>query len=121
MTNDEIQFAFRPVAPGKMSEKQKMCVQKISTELEDLARTIVDLVPGSADRSHGLRLLLDLKFWCVQAITHEKEEKNVTTTSDGRIQVLEARVEALTAALEARPEVSGTPVAQGSTVIPNRQ
>ena len=80
MTKDEVVFAFSPA--GKLTEVQKTKIMKIENAFKDVATDIVDLVPCSADRSSALRKLLDAKFTCVQAITHDIEPKVLTKTKN---------------------------------------
>lgn len=77
----EIKHAFNAVPANQLSEGQKMCMLKLTKNIEDLAGDIFEFVPESADRTHALRLLLDCKFWSIQAITHAT--KAVKEAKDG--------------------------------------
>lgn len=124
-SSEDVKFAFTPV--GKLSERQKMVMLKLENNAKDLATDILEFVPDSADRTHALRLLLDVKFWCTQAITHEKEAKNVGQKEDPKIAALEAKVQALeiqikqalfeTAALGQGPKTQGS----GTETGPEKQ
>lgn len=70
----EIKHAFNAVPPNQLTEGHKMRMLKLTKNIEDLAGDIFEYTPESADRTHALRLLLDCKFWCVQAITHETKK-----------------------------------------------
>lgn len=66
-TIDEIKHAFQP---QKTDQGQTHRILKIQAALQLAAEEILDLVPECADRTHAMRLLLDVKFWSVQAISH---------------------------------------------------
>lgn len=69
-TAEEAKFAFTPV--GKLGVTTTHKILKIENEFRDLALSVVDLVPESADRTAALRKLLEAKMTCVQAISHDK-------------------------------------------------
>lgn len=69
-TIEEIKFAFQPVSPNKLDPGQLQRLLKVSNCAQEFAEEILDLVPECADRTHALRMVLDAKFWSVQAITH---------------------------------------------------
>lgn len=71
----EVKHAFTPV--GKLDQTKQIKMLHIQSGFEGMASEIMDKVPESADRTHALRQLLDAKFWCVQAITHEKGADSV--------------------------------------------
>lgn len=76
-TIDEIKHAFQPVTVRDQGATHRML--KIQQELQLAAENILDLVPECADRTHAMRLLLDVKFWCVQAISHFQPAVAVVT------------------------------------------
>lgn len=69
-TIEEIKVAFQPVSPAVLDAGQKQKLMIIANRAQEFAEEVLDLVPECADRTHALRLVLDAKFWCVQAITH---------------------------------------------------
>lgn len=69
-TVEEIKKAFQPVSPNQLDAGQRQRLMTIGNRAQELAEEILDLVPECADRTHALRLVLDAKFWSVQAITH---------------------------------------------------
>lgn len=70
-TKEEVIHAFTPVSPLKAEWSMKLL--KIQNQMKDTAMEIIDLVPDSPDRTAALRKLLECKFTCIQAITHQKE------------------------------------------------
>lgn len=50
------------------------CLEHLSKLQKSFVLTVESVmyyVPDCADRTHALRLLLDAKMWCSQAITHD--------------------------------------------------
>lgn len=76
-TIDEIKHAFQPVGKN-LDQGQTHKILKIQSALQLAAEEILDLVPECADRTHAMRLVLDAKFWCTQAISHFQLPKPVT-------------------------------------------
>lgn len=76
----EVKHAFTP--SGKLTSTQQIKMMKVQNAYENLSAEVMDLVPESADRTHALRQLLDSKFWCSQAITHEVLAKEAPPTPD---------------------------------------
>lgn len=66
---EEVKHAFTPVG-NKLSEGQKMRLLKIQNLMTETALEVLELVPNCADRTSGLRKLLEAKFVFTQAITH---------------------------------------------------
>lgn len=84
-TREEVTKAFNPIDGKFLTETQKIMIHKMTTEFCDLAEKIAMDVPECADRTAALRLLLEAKFTCVQAITHTgytKESAPVTKTTE---------------------------------------
>lgn len=86
-SNKDIDYAFNPVPVSTLDEGQKHRAMKVQKRVQEMAEEILDLVPECPDRTHAFRQLLDVKFWCVQAITHEKgvvpnEKATVGQTSE---------------------------------------
>lgn len=69
----EIKHAFQPV--GGLSSTQTMKMMKVEAAMREAAEQVLDLVPAGSDRTYVMRKLLECKFWCVQAITHEQAPK----------------------------------------------
>lgn len=69
-TVDDLKHAFQPVSPNSMDAGQRQRLMTLQNRAQEFAEDILDLVPDCADRTHALRLVLDSKFWGVQAITH---------------------------------------------------
>lgn len=67
---EEIKRAFQPVSPNQLDAGQKQRMLTVANRAQEFAEEILDLVPDCPDRTHALRLVLDAKFWTVQAITH---------------------------------------------------
>lgn len=68
-TRDEVIRAFTPA--GKLADGERMRVLKIEKAFIDLATDILDLCPENADRTAGLRKLLEVKRTVTQSITHQ--------------------------------------------------
>ena len=69
-TIEMIKHAFQPVGTNRMDAGQTQRIMKIQNAAQEFAEEILDLVPECADRTHAMRLCLDAKMWCVQAIAH---------------------------------------------------
>lgn len=69
-TREEIIHAFTPV--GNLKSEEQIRVMKVSNAFKDMALEVADLVPDCADKTAALRKLLEAKFTCVQAITHQR-------------------------------------------------
>lgn len=68
-TKAEVKHAFTPSA--KLSEVQQSALLKTQMLFQNTADELMDLVPDSADRTAGMRKLLEAKMTFTQAITHE--------------------------------------------------
>ena len=79
-TKDEGLKALRAVDPKFIGEVQKQAMLRLQVAVEEFAYAVYDNVPDSADRTAAMRKLLECKFTCVQAITHE--EKPVETKKE---------------------------------------
>lgn len=88
-SREEVLDAIRPRDPKFLSEVQKQALLRIQLAFEELATSIIDDVPESADRTVACRKLLECKRDCVQAITHtgfqpkEKTDASKQTESKG--------------------------------------
>lgn len=84
-TQPEIKYAFEP---QKLSETQKHLILKTEMAFKELAETIIDLAPETADRTAALRKVLEAKFMTVQAITHpgQAPQKVVETPSEPKTE-----------------------------------
>lgn len=69
-TRKEVVHAFSPVA--KLSPAQKQRMLRVEVMLKEVAEEIIELVPDCPDRTSAIRKVLEAKFNCVQAITHNK-------------------------------------------------
>lgn len=113
LTKNEVAKAFES---QKLSPGQSACVQKITLAVKDAALEAMDLCPSNADRTAGMRLLLQAKQTLVQSITHgvspeqaldkgaknEQEkvfEESQTTGYKNRVQVVESENEKLREAI----------------------
>lgn len=68
-TKKEVEHAFTPVKTLTQSQQQMIyLLQKAQT---DNALEVMELVPDCADRTAGMRLLLQAKQIFIQAITHQ--------------------------------------------------
>lgn len=76
-TIEQLKFAFQPVP--RLDPGQTQRVMKIAIAAQVLAEELLDLAPECADRTHAIRLILDAKFWAVQAITHHAPAKTENT------------------------------------------
>lgn len=65
-----IQAAFTPVGPLSTEVNHKVNI--INRAFLDLALEVESTVPASADRTSAIRRILNAKFECVQALTHQK-------------------------------------------------
>ena len=83
-TKKEVIHAFNAVT--KLSEGQKMCMQKLTKAYEDMATDIIEYCPDSADRTSAIRKLLDSKNTAIQAITHHITPENAVVRN-GATQV----------------------------------
>ncbi len=77
-TREEVIHAFTPV--GKLTQSQQHCLFLLQKKATDFATDIIDLVPSCADRTAALRLLLQAKQTCIQAITHEAPHEQALNT-----------------------------------------
>lgn len=67
-TREEVIHAFTPV--NKLTASQQHCLFLLQKKATEFATDIIDLVPSCPDRTAALRLLLQSKQTCIQAITH---------------------------------------------------
>ena len=77
-TLEEVNHAFSPVP--KLDPAQSARMLKCQMAYLEVAQQIVDLVPECADRTAALRLLLESKMTCTQAITHSWSDASVKKT-----------------------------------------
>lgn len=91
-TIDEIKHAFQPVGKN-LDQGQTHRILKIQAALQLAAEEILDLVPECADRTHAMRLVLDSKFWCTQAISHFQVQVGKHVTPEGKKAVAAAEKE----------------------------
>lgn len=70
-TKEEAVKAIQP-AP-KLSPSQQQRMLNIQKRFEDITEEIFENVPDCADRTSGMRKLLDAKMTLVHAITHSPE------------------------------------------------
>ena len=68
-TKAEITHAFTPNT--KLSVAQKQILLNLQVAFIDFATMIQSEVPECADRTSALRKLLEAKFMCSQAVTHQ--------------------------------------------------
>ena len=82
-TKEDALVALRPVDGKALTEVQKQAMLRFQVGVEEFAHALFENVPECADRTAAVRKLLELKFTCVQAITHtgfdapHPEKKNV--------------------------------------------
>lgn len=68
-TPAEVKHAFTPV--NKLTESQKQRLYLIEKLCTEHALELMELVPDCADRTYSMRLLLQAKQTCTQAVTHQ--------------------------------------------------
>jgi hypothetical protein len=81
-TQQEVVHAFTP--NDKLDTVQKNCILKIQNNFKDLATDVIDLVPDSPDRTSALRKILEAKFNCIQAITHQISPREAPRGKDAK-------------------------------------
>lgn len=79
-TMSEAMDAF---SPNKCDQTQQQRILHIENSCKELLKDIYDMVPESADRTAGVRKLLEAKMTFVQAISHPpKEEQQSNAKAD---------------------------------------
>lgn len=108
-TREEISYEFTPV--GQMSSTQNMALLKTQNAFKDLALEIERLVPDTPHRTAAIRMLLNSKWTCVQAITHINNEKEIRDEQEKATKEKAAKqLEAEKALEQARIKASKTEI-----------
>lgn len=75
-TLEEAKHAFKSVPIT--DEDQKSALTVITAQFDQLVEHIYNEVPSTADRTAAVRKLLEAKWTCVQAVTHDWSTRGET-------------------------------------------
>lgn len=78
-TLEEATAAFKPVT--NLGDDQRGALTIIESQFLNLVEHVFSEVPATADRAAAVRKLLEAKWTCVQAITHDWNTGSVKAAS----------------------------------------
>jgi hypothetical protein len=70
-TRDDVVAAFSPVPKALLTPSVLQRIDIVAAACQNLVLELLELVPESADRTAAFRKILEAKWTCTQAITHE--------------------------------------------------
>ena len=81
-TAQDVKYVFYPRAPKEITTAMKQNMDLFQQRTAEYADDILSYIPDGKDRDHVFKLLLHLKHFGVQAITHSVQETVEPTSSN---------------------------------------